>query len=252
MIRSTPCILAAALSLLPASPSRGGITYATDAAQYTVAPGATVTVHVYLEFTDADATDLVLENGLFGAGTTLTVTQSVPNNNPPVVIAASDIAHNSALFDDPLGAIKNFGLGFASLLVTVDPYASDGDLGATGSLVGPVRRLELGTITFTAGANPGENTTIVVGDFDPGTDDTVTWNSFQILDSRIGFATMTIQTEGDYCPADFTFDGFVDTDDFTAFVLAFILGGDDADFDKSGFVDTDDFTAFTLAFEAGC
>ena len=54
------------------------------------------------------------------------------------------------------------------------------------------------------------------------------------------------------CPADFDKSGFVDTDDFTAYVLAFEAGTDNADFDGSGFVDTDDFTAFTLAFEAGC
>ncbi len=54
------------------------------------------------------------------------------------------------------------------------------------------------------------------------------------------------------CPSDFDHSGFVDTDDFTAFVNAFEAGTDDADFDRSGFVDTDDFTAFVLAFEAGC
>ncbi|MCG3121804.1 MAG: hypothetical protein GIKADHBN_00175 [Phycisphaerales bacterium] len=54
------------------------------------------------------------------------------------------------------------------------------------------------------------------------------------------------------CDADFDGTGFVDTDDFTAFVLAFEAGTDDADFDGTGFVDTDDFTAFVLAFEAGC
>lgn len=55
-----------------------------------------------------------------------------------------------------------------------------------------------------------------------------------------------------YCGADFDRSGFVDTDDFTAFVFAFEEGTDNADFDASGFVDTDDFTAFVLAFEAGC
>jgi hypothetical protein len=54
------------------------------------------------------------------------------------------------------------------------------------------------------------------------------------------------------CPSDFDGSGFVDTDDFTAFVVAFENGDDSADFDKTGFVDTDDFTAFVLAFEAGC
>ncbi len=61
-----------------------------------------------------------------------------------------------------------------------------------------------------------------------------------------GLATLKI------CSADFDRSGFIDTDDFTAFVLAFEAGTDDADFDVSGFVDTDDFTAFVLAFEAGC
>ncbi len=54
------------------------------------------------------------------------------------------------------------------------------------------------------------------------------------------------------CTADYDGSGFVDTDDFTDFVLAFEAGTDDADFDGSGFVDTDDFTAFVHAFEAGC
>ncbi len=54
------------------------------------------------------------------------------------------------------------------------------------------------------------------------------------------------------CGADFDRSGFIDTDDFTAFVLAFEAGTDNADFDASGFVDTDDFTAFVLAFEGGC
>ncbi len=53
-------------------------------------------------------------------------------------------------------------------------------------------------------------------------------------------------------PSDYDGSGFVDTDDFTAFVIDFELGIDEADFDKTGFVDTDDFTAFVLAFEAGC
>ncbi|MCC6426314.1 MAG: hypothetical protein IT435_05795 [Phycisphaerales bacterium] len=54
------------------------------------------------------------------------------------------------------------------------------------------------------------------------------------------------------CPSDFDQSGFVDTDDFDAFVEAFIEGIPEADFDQSGFVDTDDYDAFVLAFEAGC
>jgi hypothetical protein len=54
------------------------------------------------------------------------------------------------------------------------------------------------------------------------------------------------------CRADFDCSGFVDTDDFTAFVLDFEAGVDSADIDGTGFVDTDDFTSFVVAFEAGC
>ncbi len=54
------------------------------------------------------------------------------------------------------------------------------------------------------------------------------------------------------CPADFDVSGFVDLDDYTAFVAAFEAGTQNADFDGTGFVDTDDFTAFVVAFEAGC
>jgi hypothetical protein len=54
------------------------------------------------------------------------------------------------------------------------------------------------------------------------------------------------------CPADFDKSGFVDLDDYVAFVAAFEAGTQNADFDKTGFVDTDDFTAFVHAFENGC
>jgi ELWxxDGT repeat protein len=54
------------------------------------------------------------------------------------------------------------------------------------------------------------------------------------------------------CPADFDDSGFIDIDDFGAFVAAFVEGGDDADFDGSGFVDLDDFVAFVGEFETGC
>lgn len=69
------------------------------------------------------------------------------------------------------------------------------------------------------------------------------------LDSyRIGLSTVG----DDVCPADFDGTGFVDTEDFDAFVRSFEVGTIDADFDGTGFVDLDDFTAFVLAFEAGC
>jgi hypothetical protein len=54
------------------------------------------------------------------------------------------------------------------------------------------------------------------------------------------------------CSADFDGTGFVDGDDFDAFVGAFEAGDVSADFDESGFVDGDDYDAFVRAFEEGC
>ncbi len=54
------------------------------------------------------------------------------------------------------------------------------------------------------------------------------------------------------CRADFDGSGFVDLEDYDAFVAAFIAGETWADFDRTGFVDTDDFDRFVEAFEAGC
>ncbi len=54
------------------------------------------------------------------------------------------------------------------------------------------------------------------------------------------------------CSADFDCTGFVDTEDYDAFVHAFEVGSGAADIDYSGFVDIEDFTAFVNAYEAGC
>ncbi|MCC6426427.1 MAG: hypothetical protein IT435_06365 [Phycisphaerales bacterium] len=62
-----------------------------------------------------------------------------------------------------------------------------------------------------------------------------------------GTATLT-----GLCTADFDGSGFVDTDDFDAFVETFIAGDIAADMDCTGFVDTDDYDTFVVRFEAGC
>ncbi|MCC6426126.1 MAG: EF-hand domain-containing protein [Phycisphaerales bacterium] len=69
---------------------------------------------------------------------------------------------------------------------------------------------------------------------------------------EVGFDDVHIESAGGGCPSDFDGSGFVDLEDFTAFVAAFEAGTDNADFDDSGFVDLDDYVAFVLAFESGC
>jgi hypothetical protein len=54
------------------------------------------------------------------------------------------------------------------------------------------------------------------------------------------------------CAADFDGSGFVDSDDFVAFVAMFSAGDETSDVDGSGFVDSDDFVFYVNAFTVGC
>ena len=54
------------------------------------------------------------------------------------------------------------------------------------------------------------------------------------------------------CPADIDGNGFVNGDDFDAFVLEFELGTPAADFNNDCFTNGQDFDEFTARFELGC
>jgi uncharacterized membrane protein len=74
-----------------------------------------------------------------------------------------------------------------------------------------------------------------------------------VVKSPCGFTTSDVGIIQVYtCPSDFDESGYVDGDDFTAFVFAFDLGGENADYDGSGFVDLDDYVEFIEDFEEGC
>ena len=64
--------------------------------------------------------------------------------------------------------------------------------------------------------------------------------------------TVTTVANSSLCPSDYDQNGFVNGDDFDAFVVEFYYGTILADFDHNGFVNGDDFDGFTAAFEAGC
>lgn len=70
-------------------------------------------------------------------------------------------------------------------------------------------------------------------------------DTFQIIG---GFWAVTLPE----CGSDFDGNGFVNADDFDAYVDEFIAGSDNADFDGNGFVNGDDFDAYVVAFESGC
>ncbi len=91
------------------------------------------------------------------------------------------------------------------------------------------------TITLTA-VDPGEYTqTLTIASDDP--------------DQPSRLVTLTGKI---WCKADFDHSGFVDIEDFDAYVQAFEEGVDAADFDGTGFVDVEDFSAFVQQFETGC
>ncbi len=132
---------------------------------------------------------------------------------------AAACPHGSAAFHVGASTAEPFGYRWRKNSVPIDPLLNPS--AATATL----------TISDVQPGDPGSYDCIVTGMCGSLTSDA---------------AALTV------CPADFDCTGFVDTDDFTAFILAFDAGTDDADFDASGFVDTDDFTAFVLAFQDGC
>ncbi len=73
-----------------------------------------------------------------------------------------------------------------------------------------------------------------------------------VVTNVCGSATSTAALYTVYCPSDFDQNGFVNGDDFDAYVVAFEAGDPSADFDNNLFVNGDDFDAYVVAFEAGC
>ncbi|HLO39816.1 MAG TPA: endonuclease/exonuclease/phosphatase family protein [Phycisphaerales bacterium] len=104
--------------------------------------------------------------------------------------------------------------------------------------------------TFNDAAGGGQNGhTITLSTIDPGD----FGGTLTITSNDPDQPTRTVTLVGTvWCPADFDKSGFVDIEDYDAFVEAFEAGTDDADFDKSGFVDIVDFSEFVLRFEIGC
>jgi len=70
------------------------------------------------------------------------------------------------------------------------------------------------------------------------------------LESQIGPGPSFVRNFA--CPADFDRNGFVNGEDFDAFVAAFAAGDPDADIDANSFVTGEDFDLFVDRFAAGC
>ncbi len=94
-----------------------------------------------------------------------------------------------------------------------------------------------------SGATTGTLTISGAKSSDAGTYDVVATN---------GCASATSAGAKLLCGADYDRNGFVNGDDFDAFVTVFEAGAANADHDGNGFVNGDDFDAYVAAFAAGC
>lgn len=144
------------------------------------APGATVTVELYIEESLAvgDTSLIASENGLSGAGVSVTQTASTGPGSPAIITAmTTDSGFNSSL---DLTSVNSDGtLGTIDEDTTANGSGPEGDCGAPGALVGYV---PLGTATITAGDAAGEVTTFTVDKLNDLGGNTITATNFYDLD----------------------------------------------------------------------
>ena len=181
MARRSILALAAGMALLVPAAHGSVLQFATEdkVTAYNVVPGGTLALKFYLyeTFDAAGGETAILDDGegLFSAGLAVVRVGAVPGD-PAGILALADIVPNAA-FNEPTPTISPLkaldSAGGASLLENRDIAESAG--------VGPenpaadVRRVLLGTFTFTAGAVAGQTTSFRIADNDAATQDTATW-----------------------------------------------------------------------------
>ncbi len=228
------------------------VAYVADRATYYVAPGGTANVHVFARFRGADALMLAGENGLYSIGVSLETISSSPLNTPALLASAGAAMLNLAEFDDSFGPLIDtpFSPRYGAILLT-DPFGNDGDLGVVGTLLVSDRFVLIGTFVYTASMNIGEGSTIVVGDYDQQLSDTVTWQTFQVIDSEMSSTRFGIVVSANpACPADLDNDGQVTSQDFFDFLAGYFAGT--ANFNGLDDTNSQDFFDYLTAFFTGC
>jgi len=158
-----------------AASSQAAVSYAwtTDSSTYTIAPGGSQTVHLYLQETGATSSEgIAAEDGLLGVGF------SIAADGPGTIVS---FAPNTATFSDGISqTLTSTSAAFSGEIpfdATVGPNPdSDG-------------RIDLGTISVTA-TGPGD-TTFTISDFGPGAQ-TGTLDGTGALDDTIANGTFTV------------------------------------------------------------
>jgi hypothetical protein len=172
-----------------------------------VPAGGSATIPLYLTETVSGASTSILagENGLSSVGVSVTrSTSSVPAPTDPAFMNLAGLSTNTSDFADSGDPIfgPELSVSPAGNLAQVLVFARDAGVVGTPQGAG-VRRVLIGTVTFRAGAVPGERTVFDSGDYDPNSSDTITWQSFLVLDGQITGSSISINTLG---PCDYDFN----------------------------------------------
>jgi len=169
-------VCAAALAALSISAGARAATYAylPVGTNYTLTPGQTQTVSLYVtETTDGIESSLISDElGLFSVGLQIEQVSSTAST-PTKILLTGDVAIDASAggFDAPP---TGFEVVLTGTTVNIDAFADAGDsTGALGSVAGNVRTIKLADVTFTAGTVG----TTVVQLIDPPSpsDDTLTF-----------------------------------------------------------------------------
>jgi len=172
-----------------------------DQAVYTVTPGETVTVEVYLyETVTAGTTSVLATEQLSDTGVRISYDSSTSPTDPATV---TDIQAASAFTDEPYDFADTYtgsemqtmgGTGAANPVAGISvssdsPVAPD----PVPDTDGKEYAVLIGTVTFTAGDVVGETTTIKASDLFTNTQDTFTAYPYHhVLDSSIWSTTAQI------------------------------------------------------------
>lgn len=179
------------------SKTSADIIYTFDQSSYTVAPGGTLDVQVFLQQNGADT--ILTDEGLLSGGVRVFFDKAPVPTDPAQALALSDITPNPLLDDTLLGATLD-----------LDSGASAGFVDSVDDIFSPLfgDSILLGTFTFTAGSVDGEVTSLRATDFDLLFDDTVA-GDFSALDTSIndGFATITVSSAAVPEPSSFALLG---------------------------------------------